>query len=57
MRLQVLHEATWGGGGAGDFFFAPRRCGRTRQQSSAARETESREVLTRHVETEWHAAG
>jgi len=44
MRLLVLHDATGlGGGGAGDFFFAPPQC---------AHETESREVLKRHVETE-----
>jgi len=42
MRLLVLHDATGGGGDA-----------RTRRyRSSAARETASREVLTRHVETE-----
>jgi len=42
--------------GASDFF--PFRCARTcRHWSSAARETEIGEVLTRHVETKWHAAG
>jgi len=49
MRFLVLHDAG-GGGGASDFFFAPPRT--RRHQSSAARETASREVLTRHIETE-----
>jgi len=61
MRLMVLRDATgWGGGGGGEgrwlfLLLRPDACTR-RHQSSAARETESREVLTRHVETEWHAA-
>jgi len=37
---------------AGDFFFGPLRCRTRRHRISAARETASREVLPRHVETE-----
>jgi len=55
-NFNATSGAAWcWGGGAGDFFFAPPRCARTRRhRSSAARETECRKVFTRHEETEWH---
>jgi len=55
-REELLTGDGGGGGGAIDFFSS--WCARTgRHPSSAARDTEIGAVLTRHVETKWHAAG